>query len=153
MKRLIGCAALALLAGFLFQATASGEGGAQEPYWYHGKATMVIEPTGYWAYMESDGVGNHLGLGSSNFATGILDAGGNLTGTGTVTTTNGDQICYTFAGPMSGGVVITLTGGTGRFADVTGEMTLAPLANVETTQHGPLTILRGDSAGEGWISY
>jgi hypothetical protein len=154
MKRTIGLVALGLAVCLVLQVAASVDGNRQElPYFsIKGSATLVIDTTtGYWAYVNS-GIANHVGP-VDNFATGLIDQQGWLTGTGTVTTNNGDQIFYDAAGPLGGAVVVTLTGGTGRFVNVSGQLTLGEPQNLETIQHGPLMIQRSDASFEGWISY
>ncbi len=153
MKRMVECAALVLVFCVLIQATASGDSGHQRPYFsITGKATLTLDTTtGYWAYVES-GIANHLGQ-ADNFSTGTVDPSGSLTGTGTVTVSNGDKIFYDTAGQLGGTIQVFLTGGTGRFVNATGELTLGEPQNMETIQHGPLMIQRYDSSFEGWINY
>ncbi len=154
MKRLIGCAVLVLVLGLgaLLQATAGDQDAGVRPYFGTASATMVLDVTsGYCVYVDS-GIINHLGP-EANFSTGMLDANGILTATGTVTTSNGDKIFYDSRGALDGETVITLTGGTGRFVNVSGEVTLAPPQDVQMIQHGTLAIMTFDITGQGWINY
>ncbi len=155
MKRLIGCAVLVVALGVFLQAIAGDGGNAQQgrrPYKFTASATFVIDTTtGYVAYVDS-GTGTHIGP-ETNFATGNLDTSGIVTGTGTVTTSNGDTIRYDAIGPLGGNLLITITGGTGRFAHVSGELTTWTYDNIQQIQHGPLMIIRYDGVAEGWISY
>ncbi len=153
MKRMIGCAAAGLALCTLLVALAGADGAqGMRPYRFHALGTFVIDTTtGYLAYTDS-GEGTHVGP-ETNFATGNLDPSGIVTGRGTVTASNGDKIFYDAVGPLGGQLVVTITGGTGRFANVTGALTRWTYENVEQIQHGPLLIVRADATAEGWISY
>ncbi len=152
MKRLVGTAALIGALCILLQATAGDQDSGVRPYFGTASATMVLDTSsGYCVYVDS-GTINHLGP-ETNFSTGILDPNGILTATGTVTTRNGDKIFYDSSGVLNGETLITLTGGTGRFVNVTGQLTLGQPQNVEMIQHGTLVISRFDITGQGWISY
>ncbi len=151
MKRMIGCAAAGLLLCVLLPAIAGDTDANVMPYRYTAAGTMIIDTnTGYLVYVDS-GEGTHIGR-ETNFATGNM-ANGIITGAGTVTTSNGDKIFYDAVGPLGGQLLVTLTSGTGRFANVSGELTSWTYENVETIQHGPLMIIRYDSTATGWISY
>ncbi len=174
MKRMIGCAALVLALGVLVHVTATGQDSGpvpsawdvsglvpvtatgqdsgQMPYTFRASATLTIDTTtGYAVYVDS-GSGTHIGP-ETNFAPAFLDQNGILSGTGTVTTSNGDQIFYDAVGPLGGQLLVTITGGTGRFANVSGELTSWTYENIQISYHGPLMIIRYDSTAEGWISY
>ncbi len=155
MKRVVGLAVvgLAICTFFVVLAVADTvKQGGRQPYWVRASATMVIDTTTGYGMMTETGFGNHVGQ-ETNFGMGFVDPNGTVTGSGTLTASNGDKIFWDSVAPLGGQTVITLMGGTGRFAHVTGQVLSGESQNVEMIQHGPLLITRFDGGGEGWISY
>jgi hypothetical protein len=96
---------------------------------------------------------SHLGRTALYGEQDIVFAAGTQSGTRTFTAANGDVLYATHAGtsaPIGPGLVsfvttITIVGGTGRFANATGQMTGAGTANLITRT----TVV----TNEGWIVY
>jgi hypothetical protein len=100
----------------------------------HGTGAIRLDPaTGSFTGEES-GISSHLGRYTLRLqGVGSSSADGTFTGTGTVTivASNGDQLRGTFTVTGRGDtntVVVTITGGTGRFADATGTLTVICLS-------------------------
>ncbi len=98
-----------------------------------GDVTVTLAP-GLPMEVDVTGVATHLGKYTGHLEGTAEIIGGTVFGEGTFTlvAANGDQLSGTFAltGPPSSGAVhpvssvLTITGGTGRFADASGTMTV-----------------------------
>jgi hypothetical protein len=161
MKRMIACAAVGLALAMVLQATAttgpSAPVGPVHPvlsYTFWGNATMVINLADGAAEYWDSGWGTHVGK-EENHAIGYLD----LTTLsfygveGVVTAASGDQIFYDASGPLGGDLLVTITGGTGRFEDVSGELTSWVYRNVVQAQEGYILTITYSYTATGWISY
>jgi hypothetical protein len=136
MKKLLGAAmVLAALMALGVAAAAAGTGGTDRPFKgaLTGFATVAPDPScpiGLRTDSEGSGTASHLGRVSmtSSHCTPAPDA---FTGRMTIVAANGDELYMTYSGtseplPPVGGVILApshnvIVGGTGRFADATGE--------------------------------
>jgi len=103
---------------------------------------VSMPPDGSSALRHLDGTGNatHLGRFTLSADFTVITATGNATGTATWTAANGDQIHVSVVG--HGDIVVfpivtivethTITGGTGRFVDASGTITIERSANILT---------------------
>lgn len=137
MRRLLGVAALLAALGALGVAAAAADtGGTDRPFkgTLVGSATFPADPScpiGLRTVSEGSGTASHLGLVrmTSSHCTPATDllTGGEMT----LLAANGDELHMTYSGtsgpfPPVGGVITVyshnvIVGGTGRFADATGE--------------------------------
>lgn len=125
-----------------------------------GSETFRIDPQSGAISGDISGVISHLGKVTGQVeGVGASEPDGTFAGSGTVTVraANGDQLRGTFTveGTPAGDevtVVITITGGTGRFADASGTLTV--ICQVSSTSHvGDLVVIAGDCTLTGNISY
>jgi hypothetical protein len=108
-------------------------GGTDRPWKSSATATATLDLVTLCATSAGSGQATHLGKVTQNLTIALTPTGpGTFTGVGTTTivAANGDQLFGTFTealtttGPHIGfAFVITITGGTGRFADASGRMT------------------------------
>jgi hypothetical protein len=142
MKKLLAAAVLlAALAAFAVTSAAAKTGGTDRPFKGKvvGAASAVTESsclplTPVRTYVEGSGVASHLGRVSMTSNHCPLLDGWNVDGHMTLVAANGDELHMTYevvsdpAGIPTPGTVITATGdyvivgGTGRFANATGEV-------------------------------
>ena len=132
--------ALALSVGVTASPAWSAEGGTDRPV----KASFSFTLSGVTGQGSGSTIGSHTGL--SDVQVQLTSA---TTGTVVVTAANGDQIFQTFSNDSATSGVITYTGGTGRFADVTGQ---AQSTFVVTPTSDP-TVVQVTGSLEGTISY
>jgi hypothetical protein len=105
--------------------------GTQRPLSGTSKATTVINLVTGAATGESSGQLSQLGAvtGSAEQQFALLGSGFGFTGTGTTVAANGDKLLISSSGtgtlgpPIQTTGVVTITGGTGRFADASGTFT------------------------------
>ena len=141
LRRLMSLSILVLAVVALSPATAPAATDHQVPF--KGSWQSVETSTGFpFATVVLEGTGNATHLGQftveGNFVINLLNGSG--TGTEVFTAANGDTVNATGpgqAGPAAPGFVsivevITITGGTGRFANATGSYTLTRLLNIVT---------------------
>lgn len=130
----------------------------QLPYKAHFTGTTTFSGSGacaaYLARMQGTGVAAHLGLSTVDFTVcGMPVGGGNHVFTagptmGVATAANGDELWFTTQGgtftAATGEIRVhsTIVGGTGHFANATGEM--------DNVGHG---VEGWTVEGSGWISY
>jgi len=147
---------LALTALLAASAPASAGGGAMT---ISGHGTGVIRldtATGAFTGEES-GVSSDLGKYTLRLqGVGTSSADGTFTGSGTVTivAANGDQLMGTFTVTGRGEtnrVVVTITGGTGRFANATGTLTVICVSG-PPQQEGATLVLKHKCTMEGTVS-
>jgi hypothetical protein len=110
------------------------------------------DDAGVVRHLDGDGTATHLGQFTLQADFTVITDTGNATGTATWTAANGDHITVSVTG--HGDIVVfptvtitethTITGGTGRFAEASGQITIERSAN----------ILTGVSSGSlsGWIT-
>ena len=152
--RAIVCAGLCLLACAVLMATATvATGGPPVPYLIIAEETMVINLTTGQVEFTAVGEGSHIGH-ATNQASGQLYPDGRLVGSGTLTAADGSQIFWTVDGNLNDpNLLITLTGGTGRFENVAGELNACEITDrVETIENGFMTIT-SHTRRSGWISF
>jgi hypothetical protein len=107
---------------------------------------------------EESGVSSHLGKYTLRLqGVGTRSADGTVTGSGTVTivAANGDRLMGTFTGTGSSQaprVVVTITGGTGRFASASGTLTVICISGAPR-QEGQLVVIEHECTLKGQISY
>ena len=108
---------------------------------------------------EESGVISHLGKQTIRLqGVSTLSGDGTVAGSGTVTmvAANGDQVTGTFT--LTGReptltVLVTITGGTGRFADASGTMTVICASSGSPTQQAQTLVIKTDCTANGVISY
>jgi hypothetical protein len=108
---------------------------------------------------EESGVISHLGAAHLRLqGVSTVSGDGTLTGSGTVTmvAANGDQATGTFT--LTGReptrtVLVTITGGTGRFANASGTMTVICVSSGSPAQEEQTVVINNHCTIEGGISY
>ena len=153
MKRLVGFAAVALTLCMFLTATAGDKGvPVTRPYWFHGHSTFVINlQTGEVTY---SGIGEAAHVGrAENVASGYIDPNDVLHLVGTVTSASGENIFWTVDDVQGPNTLLVLTGGTGRFEGVTGELNSWQTENEVQLLEWPLLTITSDQTAWGWISY
>ena len=123
--------ALVLALAILSPASALGNaGGIDRPVKGTVSKTISLDPETGAFTGEANGVGSHLGSYTVDLeGTGAPTAESDFAGNGTLTlvTANGDELTGTFTVTVTGAtttVVVKITGGTGRFADASGTLTM-----------------------------
>jgi hypothetical protein len=124
----------------------------------HGKSIEIFSintATGAVTGQET-GTFSHLGKFHATIqGASAVGGDGTLTGTGTFTmvAANGDQLTgtYTLNSSAQPRVVATFTGGTGRFTNASGTVTIN--ADVSASQQGQVLVLTEDCIEEGKITY
>ena len=163
-RKVIALAGLVLVLAVLSPASAlANAGGTDRPIKGAGTGTISLDPaTGAFTGVVP-GVGSHLGDITVHIeGVGARAADGTFAGSGTATlvAANGDQVTGTITltqtalpdGHTTTTVVLTITGGTGRFADASGTLTV-------TCQSGPpshvgaMLLIKADCKFTGRISY
>lgn len=152
--------AVLLALGTLMSASAPASAGVgmSVPVQGNGSGTIRFNTsTGDFAGEES-GVSSHLGKYNLRLqGHGERDADGSVTGSGTVTiaAANGDTLTGTFTLQGDGQtqrVLVSITDGTGRFADARGTLTV--VCRTKSAQaDGDTLVLRHDCTMQGRISY
>jgi hypothetical protein len=157
IKAIVLTAAIALAA--LSSATASATADGKSIH-VQGRGTGTIKlntATGAFTGRES-GVMSHLGKYTLQLqGTGTPAADGAFTGNGNVTITaaNGDRLTGTFTVSGNGEtqrVVVTITGGTGRFANASGTLTVVCVTDGPPSQEGPVLVLQHHCSTKGELS-
>ena len=153
MKRKIRCAALGVVACILLAATAGDPGRpVTRPYWFHGHSTFVINLETSEVTYSGIGEAAHVGR-AGNVASGYIDAANVLHLVGTVTGASGENIFWTVDDVQGPNTLLVLTGGTGRFEGVTGELNSWQTKNEVQVLEWPLLTITSDQTAWGWISY
>ena len=107
----------------------------------NGLETVVVAPPSLLVSGTATGTGSHLGCFTATYTAAIALATGSATGDISFTAANGDRLDATFIGqttptaePSVSSIeeVVTVTGGTGRFADTTGTFTIQRVLNHST---------------------
>jgi hypothetical protein len=147
--------ALAVLTPALAPASA---GGKAKPIKGHGAGTITFDTaTGAFTGRES-GVMSHLGKYRLRLrGVGTYAADGTVTGSGSVTivAANGDRLTGTFTltgRDETNRVVVTITGGTGRFAHARGTLTVICVSG-PPRQEGQLLVFEHKCTVKGKLSY
>ena len=133
-------AALAICA-LLPVITVVAKDSVSRPFKISGHFQQVIDLYTGDTTTEAKGQATHLGLST------LLGSGNQSLFSGTIVAANRDIIFYDFNSP-----VFTLTGGTGRFENVSGEFS-AVAYNVVVWEIGTWRIITGDFTGSGTITY
>lgn len=131
MRKVIMLAGLVLVVGVLAPAAALAKaGGADRPIKDNSSGTNVVNLGDLSFAIDATGTTSHLGRTTSHFDGTLTRTGPetlDLAGSVTVVAANGDKLYGTLSGSAtveaagnSGPVVVTFTGGTGRFEGATG---------------------------------
>ena len=132
--------ALVLSVGVTASPAWSAAGGTDRPV----TATFSFALSSVTGHGSGSTIGSHTGLSDAQVQ--VTSA---TTGTVVITAANGDQIFETYSNDSATSGVITYTGGTGRFSDVTGQ---AQITFVVTPTSDP-TVVQVTGSLEGTISY
>jgi hypothetical protein len=137
-------------------------GGTDRPWTSSTTATATLDLVTLSATSVGSGHAAHLGKVTQNPTIALTPTGpGTFTGAGTSTivAANGDQLFGTFTETLTTtgphpefAFVITITGGTGRFADASGRMT-GTGSSVITSAVGATVTSRQTFDSEGTITY
>lgn len=156
MMALAGVLALTVLLAASVPASA---GGSAVTITGHGTGTIRLDTaTGAFTGEES-GVSSYLGKYTVHLqGRATLAADGTVTGTGTATivAANGDQLTGDFTVTGNGQtqrVVVTITGGTGRFANATGTLTVICHSAGPPHQEGAVLVLEHKCTMKGTVSH
>jgi hypothetical protein len=160
MTKLKAAALAAILAlAVLIPASAPAQtGGTAVPIQGNGSGSITINTvTGALTGQESGNL-SHLGRYSLRLqGSASTDADGTVSGSGTVTivAADGDQLTGTFK--VTGGngtqrVVVTITGGTGRFTNASGTLTVICVGG-PPRQEGQFLVIDHNCTTKGQISY
>jgi hypothetical protein len=159
---LLASACVLVLAALAPAAALAKAGGTDRPWKSSATATGTLDLTTLTATSVGEGHAAHLGKVTQNLTIALTPTGpGTFTGAGTATivSANGDQLFGTFTetltttGPDLGfAFVITITGGTGRFADASGRMT-GTGSSVITSIVGATATSHQTFDSEGTIAY
>ena len=154
MTRVFEWVALGLIFCAVFTVAVPGaRSGERQPYDYRASETIVINLTTGQAVYSGSGVASHVGH-FENEATGQVEPTTmSFQAAGTLTAADGDQIYWTASGVLGGDMLIVLDNGTGRFLNVSGELSSWETTNLVTKQENGFLTLTYDSAATGWISY
>jgi hypothetical protein len=154
--------ALALLLAFATLMSASAPASAGEatsvPVQGSGSGTIRFNTSTGDFTGEESGVSSHLGKYSLHLqGHGARATDGSVTGNGSVTivAANGDELTGTFTLQGDGEtqrVAVSITGGTGRFAEAQGTLTVV-CRSKSAQQEGDTLVLRHDCTMTGRISY
>jgi hypothetical protein len=132
MRKVIVIAGLILATGILVPAGALGKaGGTDRPIKDRSSGTTVVNVGDLTFALDATGIASHLGRTTSHLDGALTPTGPStfdIAGTSTVVAANGDELYGTFsgsgtsdaAGNSEGPVVVTFTGGTGRFKHASG---------------------------------
>ncbi len=157
MKRMIGCAALAVAMCGLIPGTA-GENQQKRPYGITGDWRFVVnidpESLEYGQVEElGTGIAIHRGwvivqaAGQLDFETGVY------TGEGIATDAAGEETWFWIEDVISPTGVVHIDGGTGRFEGATGELNAWEFTDVVEEVQWPYLIRTCKLKGTGWITY
>jgi len=156
MKRMIVLAVLVLAACLIVQVAATGaKDTVERPLKYSGTTNIIAihletGDTFGVAFGHSTGVGDfeNIHVGQFDFATGAW------VGEGIVTAANGDQRFWDgYSDPTTGGTKVTITGGTGRFENVSGQMLVSRSSDLQQTVVWPFLIQKYETTGTGSVAY
>ena len=163
-RKAVALAGLVLALAVLSPASAlANAGGTDRPIKGAGTGTISLDPaTGAFTGVVP-GVSSHLGEITVHIeGVGAPAADGTFAGSGTATlvAANGDQVTGTITltqtalpdGHTTTTVVLTITGGTGRFANASGTLTVICLSG-PPSQLGALLLIKAECKFTGRISY
>ena len=154
-----------VLAVAMFGASGAGAaaGGTDRPISGDFSGVSIFDlPTGA-VTQDGTAIESHLGRVTVHITGLLIPTGPNtfdISATGTSTAANGDQVFYTVTGTgttdatgaTQGQIVLTITGGTGRFTDVSGSKT-GPFSSVPISATATTTTSALTSSWSGTISY
>jgi hypothetical protein len=164
IRKLTTLAGLALAVAALSPASAPAKaGGTDRPWKSSATATATLDLVTLRATSAGSGHAAHLGKVTQNLTIALTPTGpGTFTGAGTTTivAANGDQLFGTFTETLTTtglhpefAFVITITGGTGRFADASGRMTGTGSSVINLPIVGATVTSRQTFDSEGTITY
>ena len=155
--KMMALAGVLALTALLAASAPASAGGSAMTMSGHGTGVIRLDTaTGAFTGEES-GVSSDLGKYKLRLeGVGTTSADGTFTGSGTVTivAANGDQLTGTFTVTGDGAtnsVVVTITGGTGRFAHATGTLTVICVSG-PAQQEGATLVLQHKCTMEGTVS-
>ena len=163
-RKAIALAGLVLAFAMLSAASASADtGGTDRPIKGSGTGTISLNPVTGAFTGDVPGVSSHLGAVDVQIAgVGARNADGTFAGSGTATivAADGDELTGTITltqEALPGGrfittVVVTITGGSGRFADASGTLTVICHSG-PPDQVGGMLLIRADCKFTGHVSY
>jgi len=108
---------------------------------------------------KESGVSSQFGKYTLSLTGQSTNSDGNISSSGRVTivAANGDQVTgnFTLSGPANAALtaVVTIDGGTGRFANATGTLTVICTPSGSPSQEGLVLVIKHDCTTEGAISY
>ena len=127
--------------------SANAKDGVARPFHIKAHSQQVVSPDGDYL-ATAEGLAAHFGLVT-------MEGWGNITqpiGYGTITATNGDSVQFEFKHDGSG--LVTITGGTGRFAGARGEFALvAQIVSIDFDPDAGTMTIRYIWTGAGTITY
>jgi hypothetical protein len=156
--RALAAAAAMLAIAILSQAAAMADAnGTNRPANGTGAGTLSVDLTTGGFTAEITGLVSTLGRVTVHAEGLEMPVGGAIVGTGavTITTPNGDKLIGTLTLNTTGQtttVVITITGGTGRFSDASGTITVI-CDNGPPSQSGTILTIHLECRVEGQISH
>ena len=157
MKRMVGCAALAVALCGLIPGTA-GENQQQRPYniiWGDWRFVVNIDPSSPefgWVEEHGTGVVTLRGLATVEGG-GYLDMAGVYHGAGVATDASGDETWWWIEDAISPTMVVYIDGGTGRFEGAIGELTNFEITNQQVEVQWPYQITTCKLTARGWLIY
>jgi len=158
MKRMVGCAALAVAICGLIPGAAGG-GPQERPYFLWGdwwQLVVNIDPTSpEFGQVVEDGTGVATlrgrvtvhADGHMNMVTGVYTA------SGVATDASVDETWWWIEDVISPTMVVYIDGGTGRFEGATGELTNFEITNQQVEVQWPYQITTCKLTATGWLIY
>ena len=163
-RKIVALAGLVLALAVLSPASAlANAGGTDRPIKGAGTGAITLNPATGAFTGAVPGVSSHLGNITVHIeGVGARAADGTFTGSGTATlvAANGDEVRGTITltqraltdGHTVTTVVVTITGGTGRFANASGTLTVTCLSG-PPSQVGAMLVIKAECTFTGRISY
>lgn len=132
-------------------------GGVDRTFKGTSSGTISVDPATGAVSGEETGVDSHLGKYTVHVEGTAAPSGDGFTGSGvaTIVAANGDELSGSFTLTSDGEthvIEVTITGGTGRFADASGTLTVI-CVTVATSEVGEQLVFEVDCTLEGRISY
>ena len=143
----------------LLPMTGSARQPVERPFKMYAEHTRILNFADWTWTSEGSGQATHLGpftsSGEGTFS-GVLGGGtfilDRLEGSGSYTLANGDEVFYNVTVEGLNPPILTFTGGTGRFKDASGSVTVTVTASTAELEF-PLLIVTESFWGIGTITY